>query len=274
MPGIARGPTADPFFQPATEIGIRRSSFRGRDILRTRRGQINGSGDGNDAIEQSGGCVAEFTGEFQRHVAAKAIADQVDRDCRVHDGCVRITLECIRGEPGVVHGLAERFGSTATSHVLAMYGVSVLQRELGHAANVAGITGSFQSMHHDDLAACIARGTLLMDQHLSFGIGLVQTFRSRESVLCPTSPGEVRQDGENVRILEDRLEREQILFTKEMGRCHCTGIGPKLVGVSGHDRFRLAAEVFGEDDGLRQILHWPAEAAAFVTQAEVSFLFR
>ena len=102
---------------------------------------------------------------------------------------------------------------------------SRLQRQLGHAAHVAGITGTFQSMDHDDLAACIARGTLLMDEYLSFRIGSVETFCYGKACCVETPTGKVREYGENVRILDDRLEGEQTpILRRKLGPMPLNGL--------------------------------------------------
>ncbi len=66
----------------------------------------------------------------------------------------------VAGLAGMVVGQRQIFGAAATTHVETMRGITSLQRGVGHAAGVAGGTGSFESMDHDNFASRWTVGTL------------------------------------------------------------------------------------------------------------------
>jgi len=106
--------------------------------------------------------VAELAGEFERDIAAQAETDQVDRPVVLASNLAN-QAERIGRKPGVVHGFAERLGSTAATHVRSMNSEMVLQQKLRHTADVTGIARALKPVNHEDLTMRFTRWPLFMN---------------------------------------------------------------------------------------------------------------
>jgi len=107
----------------------------------------------------------------------------------------------------VIHGLGQCLGASATAHVGAVDGVSVFERELRHAAHVAGVRRTLQAVDHYNLAQGFAFRALGVDQNLHVQLGGVMTGFDGETLLIEASLGEVARNGEQVRVPDYGVER-------------------------------------------------------------------
>ena len=102
-----------------------------------------------------------------------------------------------------------------------MGGEAGFKRGVGHAAGIAGIAGSFETVDHDQFAARFAIGALRVDQNLDAGFGLITVGVDRPAVFALRAGPEVSGDGRQVGIAEEWLKGPQeIIFA-----CGCVRTG-------------------------------------------------
>jgi hypothetical protein len=143
--------------------------------------------------------LAKLAREFERDITAQAETDQVDRPVALVSNLTN-QAERIACKPGVVHGFAERFGSTAASHIGAMHGEIMFQQKLGHTADVTGIARALKPVHHEDITMGFPGRPLFVNKNLSFRIGAVQPFGYGKANGIQSPLREVRQNSKDMRI--------------------------------------------------------------------------
>ena len=112
----------------------------------------------------------------------------------------------------MVHRLAERLGSAATAHICAVYGIPPFERELGHAADITRVARPLQPVNHQDVPNGFVLRKLLVNQHLSLRFGPVQPLGHRKPSGVQAANREIPQYREQMRVLNERRKRQQILF--------------------------------------------------------------
>ncbi len=105
---------------------------------------------------------------------------------------------------------------------------------------------------------------LLMNENLRIWIRPIESFVDGKPLRVQASPGEVRQDRQDMRIPYKRTKRNQTSILRAR---------PSSLNVGHHSRFRFAAEIFGENDCLREIFHGTTQTPALIPQTEIRFLF-
>jgi hypothetical protein len=143
--------------------------------------------------------LAKLAGEFEGDIATQAETNQVDRPVVLGSNLTN-QAERIAGKTGVVHGFAERFGSTAAAHVRAMDSEIILQQKLGHTADVTRIARALKSVDHEDLTMGFTGRPLFVNENLSFRIRAVQPFRYRKARPIQSPLREIRQNRKDMRI--------------------------------------------------------------------------
>jgi len=112
---------------------------------------------------------------------------------------------------------AEMFGTGATSHVETVRRVTVFESSLGEAAGIAGVAGSFQSMHQNDLGQGFAGWALRVHQHLHARFSLVKSRGDWETLLVEFAAPVIAGDGGEVRIPEEGDEGAQATILVQCG---------------------------------------------------------
>ena len=96
--------------------------------------------------------------------------------------------------------------TAAGAHVEAVGDEARLERVERHAPNVTGFAIAFEPVQHHDMADRFRDGTLSFDQHLRIGICPDQEALFREGSVIVASRPEIPDDGQDVRITDDRFE--------------------------------------------------------------------
>ena len=104
-------------------------------------------------------------------------------------------------------------------------GWAIFEGELGHAAHVARVAGSFKPVDHDDFSTGFAGGALGMHQNLDVWFGRVELGFDGEAFFVQAAFGEVPSQREQVRVADQGAERFQAFqFTRFRFRTENEGI--------------------------------------------------
>ena len=109
----------------------------------------------------------------------------------------------------MIERLAQVLRIPAGAHVETVRGIAGVEKIPSHADDVTGIATAFETVQQDDFTARSAFGTLCLHQNLSIVIGTNQAaFHGEAREVIGPGP-EIAQDGEDVRVIEKRLEWPQ-----------------------------------------------------------------
>lgn len=93
-------------------------------------------------------------------------------------------------------------GTTASTHVKAMHRETCPQPSTAQTAHVAGLSGTFQAMNHDDFARCGGGRTLRLNQDFDTRLRPVKPPTEGKASLFAIPDPEMGGDGLEVRVSE------------------------------------------------------------------------
>jgi len=119
----------------------------------------------------------------------------------------------------MVHGVGEKLGAAAASHVEAVDKETGLESSLGHAAHIAGFAGAFHAVEEDNFTAGGPAGGLGMNEDLDIRFRAAEPGLNGKALLIKATRPEVGGQGEQARAGEERQQRLQVnIVTGGVGR--------------------------------------------------------
>jgi hypothetical protein len=109
-------------------------------------------------------------------------------------------------QPGVIQGLAEPLGSAARAHVKTVRDIAGAQREAAQAADIAGVSRPFETVHHNDLANRLPFRELRVDEHLNRGFRAVEPRAQWEPLFFTVPAPQVTGDGLKMGVPEKGIK--------------------------------------------------------------------